>query len=86
MLVGGASSVVVFVVFIGEGPPCIGGEATPELVIPLSPSHNVTLVSPFGCMSLIPATIVPFNGARVSVQFVSITAIVSLSLHQPLQD
>ena len=69
MLLGGGSSVVVVVVFLGEDPPCIGG-ATPELVIPLSHSHNVTLVPPFGCMSLIPATIIPFNGARVLVESV----------------
>jgi hypothetical protein len=78
VLVGDGSSVVVVVVdvFIGEDPPYIGEGATPELVIPLSHSHNVTLVSTFGCMSLIPTTTVPFNGARVPVEFVLITAIV----------
>jgi hypothetical protein len=59
----------------GDGSSCIEGGATPELLIRLFHSKNFTLLSPFGVMSSIPAAVVSFNGARVPVELVFITAI-----------
>ncbi len=38
--------------------------------IPLSHLHAVSSLSPFGCKSLIPAAITPFNGASIPVELV----------------
>jgi hypothetical protein len=38
--------------------------------IPLSHLHAVSSLSPFGCMSLIPAAITPFSGASIPVELV----------------
>lgn len=66
----GRSSMVkthVIVVSIGDS-PCT--EAMSKFLIPVSHSQNVVRLSPFGWMSSIPATIMPFNGARLPVGFV----------------
>ena len=67
-----------------DGSYYIGGEATPELLIPLSHSQNFTLLSPFGCMSSIPAAIIQFNGASILFELVWNTAVtMPLPLPQP---
>jgi hypothetical protein len=38
--------------------------------IPLSHLHNVSSLSPFGCISSIPAAITPSNGASIPVELV----------------
>lgn len=93
MFVGGCGSsdvVVVIIVLIEDSlytggslsrKPS-GGGTTLVMPIPSSHSHNVIVVlvvipSAFGCASCVPTTIMPSSSARMPVEFVSNTAIVS---------